>query len=203
VPGSIDRMHTLARLVGACCASALSALLAVESAPASLSASFLQRTTASDGAVREREGEVAVRERDGRMAFHWRTADGDGYDVQRWCSDGRQVWLIERPTPDDAAVVQDRTGQVDAEAIRKVVAALRLDRAALERDFIVDAAIPDQWRLTPRPATGEDLRQIELVIRDGRPERSVISLGDGQRIELTVRAWDAAPTIPEAWFAPR
>lgn len=169
--------------------AALARIAELAKATTSGSGRFVQRTS--------NPGREQPEVRDGRFAF----AVPDRYDLvwtradlpewrQRQCSDGEWRWEVEQTFADTRPdVVRKRVGDGDAE-FRRVMACMRGDLAALEREFSISAqAVDGGWQLAlamRAEAQGEVSRARITLDAEGRTQRIELELLSGARVVVEV-----------------
>ncbi len=173
----------------------------------SLRGRFRQEVTGADGTVRRRLGDVALMRDGATTRFHLRTADSEGFDAQRWCSDGRTVWLVERTTPDDPPLVRERRGDGESAAVLRLISCLRLDLPVLEREFTITlepAESGSRLRLVPRTDDlRRDLDAVEVQLDANQdPQRVRVALPGGETIAIILETLERDVEIPASWFSP-
>lgn len=122
----------------------------------------------------------------------------------RFVCDGRTVSELSQMSPDDPPLRKRRAA--DADLTARLLACLRLDLAALRKDYAVELIAVEggrELRLVPtEPALAKEVARVALRLDDtGRPTRLVLveTSGNNQRLELS--AFRDDPPADPAWFS--
>jgi hypothetical protein len=162
----------------------------------SMIGSFRWLTGAADGSgePRERRGQFAVQRgaAGAKAQYNLRSESLTGDDLQRWCSDGTESWLIEQPVTEEPPTIKRMQQGAHDVDIERVVACVLLDLPRLAPDFAMRLESRAELRhleFTPRTTElREHLQRIVVILTAaGDPQEVLLDDAKGTRIRLLMQ----------------